>query len=124
MMKSLSKVHTFNFFWYLTVTAVLFESCYIGWHMSSWAWDKAIDIGLLTHSAAPYSVEVKTPYRVEVEQGDTLQSIAFRVATSDRHLSELTQQIQQAAGVDDHATLQPGKIITFTLSRKEVLHND
>lgn len=117
MMKPVRKIHTYNFFWYLLGVVLLAEACYLGWCMGNWAWNKAIDAGLVTHT-------IYVPYRVEIEKGDTLYSIACRVATSDDHLTNLAWQIQQSAGIDDCTTLKPGQIITFTLPRKEVVHHD
>lgn len=107
-MKPVRKIHTYNFFWYLLGVVILTEACYLGWCMGNWAWNKAIYV----------------PYRVEIEKGDTLYSIACRVATSDDHLTNLAWQIQQSAGIDDCTTLKPGQVITFTLPRKEVVHHD
>lgn len=117
MMKPVRKIHTYNFFWYLLGVVILLEACYLGWCMGNWAWGKAIDAGLVTHT-------IYVPYRVEIEKGDTLYSIACRVATSDDHLIDLAWQIQQSAGIDDCTTLKPGQVITFTLPRKEVVHHD
>ena len=82
MMTPVRKIHTYNFFWYLLGVVILLEVCYLGWCMGNWAWNKAIDAGLVTHT-------IYVPYRVEIEKGDTLYSIACRVATSDDHLTNL-----------------------------------
>lgn len=116
-MKPVRKIHTYNFCWYLFFAMLLFYVIYLGWCMGTWAWNKAIDAGLITHT-------VYVPYRVEIEKGDTLYSIACRVATSDDHLIDLAWQIQQSAGIADCTALKPGQIITFTLPRKEVVHHD
>ncbi|WP_303051917.1 LysM domain-containing protein [uncultured Dialister sp.] len=73
-------------------------------------------IGLVTGAGALVDGDgspQRIPYRYTMEEGDTIYSVAARIATPKENINELTWRILEDNHIEDPGAVQPGTEITI-----------